>query len=71
MIVLPPMTGVKVHEVKRSKQKLEAGQAVKLGIADSLEMVKGSPSPRWVWLMLDGQESRANFQRGKGSSMKI
>ena len=28
----------------------------------SLEMVKGSPSTRWVWLVLDGQESRADFQ---------
>ena len=47
------------------------GRVVKVGIGDSLEMVKGSPGDRWAWLMLDSQGSRPDFGAVKGSSTKI
>ena len=53
-------------EVKWSRRNFGAGQAVKVGIGGSLEMVKGSPGDRWAWLMLDSQGSRADFWCGQG-----
>ena len=57
-------------EVKRSRQNFEAGQAVKVGIGDSLDTVKGSPGDRWAWLMLDSQGSRPDFWCGQGVKHK-
>ena len=53
-------------EVKRSRRKFEAGQAVQLGIGGSLRAVKVSPGDRWAWLMLDSQGSRPDFRCGQG-----
>ena len=53
-------------EVKQSRPNFEAGQAVKLTVEASLETVKASPGARWVWLMLNSQGSRPNFQFCQG-----
>ena len=57
-------------EVKRSRWNFESGQAVKVGIRGSVDVVKGSPGNGWAWLMLDSQGSRPDFWCSQGVKHK-